>query len=118
MSSRVTTSKELRRTVRVQDALNQLERSSTVRREKGTETITHRCRVFRLDSKAIREGTSVYTVVWDTLERPFRSSALPKGEVYFATSGSSPDAVGKEVESFCRRLGRVVITDWHAAGSV
>lgn len=118
MSSRVNTRKEIRRTVRVQEALNQLERSSAVSSRQETEVITHRCRVFRLNSNAIREGTSVYTIVWDTLEHPFKSGALPKGEVYFATSGSSSDAVGKEIESFCRRLGRVVISDWHSAGSV
>ncbi len=93
MSSRASKSKELRLTVRVQDALGQFERSSSAGKRQETEAVTHRCRVFRLDSKAVREGTSVYTVVWDTLERPFPSGALPKGEVYFATSGSSYDAV-------------------------
>lgn len=118
MSSRVNTSDELRRTVSVREALNRIEKSSGARGRKETEVVTHRCRVFRLDSKAVREGTSVYTVVWDTLERPLRSKALPHGEVYFASSGPSYAAVGREIESFCRRLGRAVITDWHAAGTI
>ena len=68
MSSRASKSKELRLTVRLGCPPGQFWRSSSAGKRQETEAVTHRCRVFRLDSKAVREGTSVYTVVWDTLE--------------------------------------------------
>lgn len=114
MSARISPSKELPQTAK---ALQQLKASSRHRKTQ-IHPVTHRCRVYLVNTKGIRKDKSVYTVVWDTLEHPFKSRALPQGEVYFATSGSSPDVVGEEIERFCEGLGRVEITDWHAAGSI
>lgn len=84
----------------------------------NTKGATHRCRIYRIESKAIAEGRSVFTVVWDTVERPLKSESLPTGEIYFATSGSSYDSVVKEAQAFCKRLDRSIISDWSAAGSI
>ena len=111
-------SEELRRTRKVNEALVQLQSGSKPGGRQGARAVTHRCRIYRLISKAIPEDRSVYTVVWDTLERPLKNRSLPQGELYFASSGSSHDTLGKELEFFCQRLGRVVISDWNAAGSI
>jgi hypothetical protein len=131
--SSATPSQELPKTRKIKQALDQLASSAedsdvsrapytwqraSVQEQPRSRAITHRCRIFQLKPKGLREGMSLYTLVWDSVERPFENKALPRGEVAFEISGTSRQKVQEEAEHYCQNLGRVHITDWHGVGSI
>lgn len=132
--SSLTPSHELAQTAEIREALTQLETSSSKAHEATqaarynperwpsrnpeVETITHRCRLYRIESKALPKGTFIYTVVRDTVEDPTNSEKLPQGDIVFDVSDTSLDVVQAKTKVFRESLGRVDITDWRAFGSI
>jgi hypothetical protein len=126
-------SAELPQNVDVQSRLEQVEMSSTsvgfkptakstngkdasLQRPAALAVVTHRCRVYRLTSKALPPGEFIYTAVHDTKQHPFVGE-LPDGEPVWEVSSVSITEVEREMNLYREGEGGVHIIDWRDLGT-